>query len=118
MDLLIALGRTLGFSFAAGVNLYATVAILGLTSRYHWVDLPPQFAVFDNNFVIGAAIVLYIVEFIADRSRGSIPCGIPCTPPYGRSAGRWSPWRRSGTPPQVFKGSSRCSVARWRRAVT
>jgi hypothetical protein len=67
MDLLIALGRTLGFSFAAGVNLYATVAILGLASRYHWVDLPPQFAVFDNNFVIGVAIVLYIVEFIADK---------------------------------------------------
>ncbi len=37
MDLLIALGRTLGFSFAAGVNLYATVAILGLASRYDWV---------------------------------------------------------------------------------
>ncbi len=40
MDLLITLGRTLGFSFAAGVNLYATVAILGLAARYDWVDLP------------------------------------------------------------------------------
>ena len=34
MDTVIALGRTLGFSFAAGINLYATVAILGLASRY------------------------------------------------------------------------------------
>ena len=33
-----ALGRTLGFSFAAGINLYATVAILGLASRFGWVD--------------------------------------------------------------------------------
>jgi hypothetical protein len=66
MDL-ITLGRTLGFSFAAGVNLYATVAILGLSARYGWVDLPPQFKAFDNSFVIGAAILLYVVEFFADK---------------------------------------------------
>jgi hypothetical protein len=66
MDL-ITLGRTLGFSFAAGVNLYATVAILGLSARYGWVDLPPQFQSFNNEFVIGAAIVLYFVEFFADK---------------------------------------------------
>ena len=66
MDL-VTLGRTLGFSFAAGVNLYATVAILGLAARYGWVDLPPQFQVFNNGFVIGAAIVLYLVEFFADK---------------------------------------------------
>jgi uncharacterized protein DUF4126 len=66
MDL-VTLGRTLGFSFAAGVNLYATVAILGLAARYGWVDLPPQFQVFNNSFVIGAALVLYLVEFFADK---------------------------------------------------
>ncbi len=42
MDTIAALGRTLGFSFAAGINLYATVAILGLAERYGWVQLPPQ----------------------------------------------------------------------------
>jgi hypothetical protein len=67
MDVLITLGRTLGFSFAAGLNLYATVAVLGLASKYGWVDLPPQFAVFDNNYVIGAALVMYAIEFIADK---------------------------------------------------
>lgn len=67
MDPLITLGRTLGFSFAAGVNLYATVAILGFASRYDWVDLPPQYAVFDNNYVIGAALVLYVIEFFTDK---------------------------------------------------
>ena len=66
MDL-VTLGRTLGFSFAAGVNLYATVAILGLAARYGWVDLPPQYAVFDNTIVIGAAIALYVIEFFADK---------------------------------------------------
>ena len=40
MDTLVTLGRTLGFSSAAGINLYATVAILGLASRFGWVALP------------------------------------------------------------------------------
>lgn len=67
VDLLPTLGRTLGFSFAAGINLYATVAILGLASRYGWVQLPEQFRVFDNDIVIGLALLLYVVEFFADK---------------------------------------------------
>jgi hypothetical protein len=66
MDL-VTLGRTLGFSFAAGVNLYATVAILGLAARYGWVDLPPQFQAFNSPIIIGVALVLYLVEFFADK---------------------------------------------------
>src|ERR671914_1618143 len=66
-EILATLGRTLGFSFAAGVNLYATVAILGLASRYGWVSLPPQFQAFNNDLVIGAAIVMYLIEFFADK---------------------------------------------------
>jgi hypothetical protein len=67
MDVLTTLGRTLGFSFAAGVNLYATVALLGLASRYGWVSLPPQYQAFDNDWVIGAALVMYAIEFFADK---------------------------------------------------
>lgn len=67
MDLLISLGRTLGFSLTSGVNLYATVAVLGLAARFQWVTLPPQYQVFNNDWVIGAALVLYAVEFIADK---------------------------------------------------
>jgi hypothetical protein len=66
MDL-VTLGRTIGFSFAAGVNLYATVAILGLAARYGWVELPPQFQSFNNPWIIGAALALYFVEFFADK---------------------------------------------------
>ena len=66
MDL-ITLGRTVGFSFAAGVNLYATVAILGLASRYGWVSLPPQFQAFNSNIVIGMAVTMYLIEFFADK---------------------------------------------------
>jgi Domain of unknown function (DUF4126) len=67
IDTLAGLGRTLGFSFAAGINLYATVAILGLASRYEWVSLPEQYRVFDNDLIIGAAIVLFVIEFFADK---------------------------------------------------
>lgn len=67
MEILTSLGRTMGFSFAAGLNLYATVAILGLASRYGWVALPPQYQVFDNTWIIGGALSLYVIEFIADK---------------------------------------------------
>jgi hypothetical protein len=67
MDALTTLGRTLGFSFAAGVNLYATVALIGLASRYGWVSLPTQYSAFNNDWVIGAAVVMYAIEFFADK---------------------------------------------------
>ena len=67
MDTLVFLGRTLGFSVAAGVNLYATVALIGLASRFGWVALPPEYAIFDSNWVIGTALVLYAAEFVADK---------------------------------------------------
>jgi Flp pilus assembly pilin Flp len=67
MELLATLGRTMGFSFAAGINLYATVAILGLAKRYGWVALPEQYQAFDNDVVIAVALVLYVVEFVADK---------------------------------------------------
>jgi len=67
LEALAGLGRTLGFSFAAGINLYATVAILGLASRYGWVALPEQYRVFDNDLIIAAAIAMYAIEFFADK---------------------------------------------------
>jgi uncharacterized protein DUF4126 len=67
MDLLATLGRTLGFSLAAGVNLYATVAILGLAAKYGWVALPEQFQSFNNDYIIIAAVVMYAIEFFADK---------------------------------------------------
>src|SRR5688572_23060173 len=67
IEVLAGLGRTLGFSFASGINLYATVAILGLTSRYGWVTLPEQYRVFDSDLIIGTALTMYVIEFFADK---------------------------------------------------
>jgi hypothetical protein len=67
MDLVAGLGRIIPFAFASGVNLYATIAVVGLCSRFHLISLPDQFRVFDNPVIIGAAIGMYLIEFVADK---------------------------------------------------
>ncbi len=67
MDILTALGHTMPFAFASGLNLYATIAVLGLCQRFNLVDLPTQFEPFGHPVVIGVAVVLYLVEFVADK---------------------------------------------------
>lgn len=65
--MLTALGYTIPLAFASGLNVYATVAVLGLCSHYGLVALPPQFRAFDHPIVITVALVLYLVEFVADK---------------------------------------------------
>jgi hypothetical protein len=67
MDIISALGRTIPFAFASGINLYATIAVMGLAARFGLVDLPEQFRAFDHPAVIGGAIALYTIEFFADK---------------------------------------------------
>ena len=61
------IGLTLGTSFAAGLNVYATVATLGLLERFGVVSLPPSLAPLAHPVVIGLALLLYVVEFFADK---------------------------------------------------
>jgi hypothetical protein len=62
------LALALGASWCAGINLYATVAVLGLMSRYiTGYDLPPSLAVLESNWVIVPALVMYCAEFVADK---------------------------------------------------
>lgn len=67
MDLLSALSRTLPFAFASGINLYATVAVLGVCSRFDLVALPEPFQAFEHPVVITVALVMYVIEFVADK---------------------------------------------------
>jgi len=67
MTVIVAVSHALGFSLAAGVNLYATVAMLGLISRFGGVVLPERFDAFNDDRVITLALVLYAVEFAADK---------------------------------------------------
>jgi hypothetical protein len=61
------LGLVMGAAFASGLNLYATVAALGLLHRFEVIHLPPQLDVLAHPVVLGVAITLYAVEFVADK---------------------------------------------------
>lgn len=67
MDVIGALSRTIPFAFASGINLYATVAIIGLCARYELVDLPAHYQAFAQPWIIGAALSLFVIEFLADK---------------------------------------------------
>jgi hypothetical protein len=54
-------------SFAAGLNLYITVAALGLLSRFHVLSLPAGLSVLDHTWVIALAIGLTVIEAVADK---------------------------------------------------
>src|SRR5512147_2733248 len=54
-------------SFAAGLNVYATVATLGLLARVNLLALPPQLHLLSNWWIIAAAGTLFAVEFFADK---------------------------------------------------
>jgi hypothetical protein len=56
-----------GASFAAGLNVYATVATLGLLGRFQVLQLPPHLHIVESWPVIGVALVMFVVEFFADK---------------------------------------------------
>jgi len=62
-----SLGFVLGAAFASGLNVYAAVATLGLLHRFEVVTLPPSLAVLAHPLVLTIALVLYVVEFFADK---------------------------------------------------
>ena len=53
--------------FSAGLNMYATVAMLGLLSHAHVLTLPASLRLVDNWYVIAICGVLFLVEFIGDK---------------------------------------------------
>lgn len=57
-------------SFAAGLNVYATVLTLGLLAHTPWVVLPPGLEVLGHWVVIGVSGTLFVAEFIADKIPG------------------------------------------------
>jgi len=66
MGSLTTLAQALGIAYASGVNLYATVALVGLADRMGWVGpLPGSLHAMSSVWVIGIATTLYLVEFLA-----------------------------------------------------
>lgn len=54
-------------SFAAGLNVYATVATLGILAHFQWVTLPPGLHSLSNPWIIAVASLLFAVEVFADK---------------------------------------------------
>jgi hypothetical protein len=54
-------------SFAAGLNIYATVATLGLLAHAGVLPLPPALQLLSNWWVIGVSGVMFVIEFFADK---------------------------------------------------
>ncbi|MGH9603982.1 MAG: DUF4126 domain-containing protein [Terriglobales bacterium] len=62
-----AIAIVIAGSFAAGLNVYAAVATLGLLGRFEVFSLPPSLLLLQNDWVIGACAVLFVIEFFADK---------------------------------------------------
>lgn len=54
-------------SFAAGLNVYATIATLGLLARVSVLPLPPELELLASWYVIAASAVLFVIEFFTDK---------------------------------------------------
>lgn len=67
MDALQSLSLALGTAWASGINLYATVAALGIAGRSEMIQLPPELQVLTHPAVIAVACIMYVIEFFADK---------------------------------------------------
>jgi hypothetical protein len=67
-DQLVAL--MIAVSFAAGLNVYATVATLGLMGHTRWLALPASLHLLADWRVIAVALILFAVDFFADKIPG------------------------------------------------
>jgi hypothetical protein len=66
-QLISTIAIAMGASWVSGINLYAAVATLGLLGRFSHLQLPGELEVLTSPWVIGIAVVLYVIEFVADK---------------------------------------------------
>ncbi len=64
------LSLTMGAAWASGINLYAAMLVLGLLGKTGNITLPAHLHILMNPLVIGAAGVMYVAEFVADKIPG------------------------------------------------
>lgn len=70
METVQAISLLLGASWAAGINLYAAVLVLGFLNATGHVVLPPDLQLLSDPLVMLGAGVLFVVEFFADKTPG------------------------------------------------
>lgn len=70
MEVIDSVALSLGAAWASGFNLYAALFMLGLMQLSGNIDLPPDLMVLADPLVMGAAGLMYCVEFFADKTPG------------------------------------------------
>jgi len=69
-QIIATISLTMGVAWASGINLYATIAMLGLLGNSGNIHLPETLLVLQDPLVIISACVMYCVEFFADKTPG------------------------------------------------
>jgi hypothetical protein len=67
MEALQTLSLAMGTAWTSGINLYATVAVLGIAGRAEMIQLPPGLHVLMDPLVIAVACIMYVIEFFVDK---------------------------------------------------
>lgn len=70
MDTVSIIALTMGTAWASGINLYATIFMLGYLGTTGNIDLPPDLMVVTDPLVMTSAGLMYCVEFFADKTPG------------------------------------------------
>jgi len=70
METIDVIALTLGVAWASGINLYAAILVLGLMGAGGYTQLPESLTVLQDPIVLGAAGIMYFVEFFADKVPG------------------------------------------------
>lgn len=70
MDAISIIALSMGAAWASGINLYATIFMLGYMSMTGNIDMPAELDVLSNPMVMTAAGFMYCVEFFADKIPG------------------------------------------------
>jgi hypothetical protein len=70
MDTISIIALTMGVAWASGINLYATIFMLGYLGSTGNIDLPPDLMVVTDPLVMTSAGLMYCVEFFADKTPG------------------------------------------------
>ena len=68
--LIATVALMMGVSWASGVNLYAVLLVLGLGGSTGNIDLPAELSALEDPLVIGAAGIMYFIEFFVDKIPG------------------------------------------------
>jgi len=69
-QIIATIALMMGTAWASGINLYATIAMLGILGITGDIVLPSSLVILQDPLIIGAASLMYCVEFFADKTPG------------------------------------------------